>query len=75
MKIPEHINLPYDGTTTQAWYEAAIAESMRTGIYIETIRTKHNNSEYVSELQFKVMDHLFDNLTDLRKALDNKAFL
>jgi len=87
MKIPEDIlEFPNDGLAQRA-RNMAEELTLEYGIYITVeITTKPADpnkfgkkiAEFgpiVSEIQFKIMDHRFKNLHDLKKALDNKAFL
>lgn len=72
MKIPENTNI-MSSSLVDDWFLAASQEGLRTGIFVDLKITMRNDR--VAEIQFDVMGHLFDNLTDLRKALDNKSFL
>jgi hypothetical protein len=74
MKIPKHIHLA--SKDFQNWREKAQELSMEYGMFIELIYTNRNNqTPELESVQFKVMDHVFEGLKDLRKALDNRAFL
>jgi hypothetical protein len=75
MKIPEKVKIPRGGATTDAWYTAATKEGLRTGVYVSVKITMRPDNEYISELQFEVMEHLFGSLPELKRALNNKTFL
>ena len=65
-------------TIEQDWLKAAYQLSLESGIFIEVI-VKHDRSNlgnlYLQEIVFKVMEHEFNGLSDLKRAIDNKAFL
>lgn len=86
MKIPKEAS-PDNNTTLEFWRAAAQKLSLETGIYIQVIgdydqRTytydlSGNTSInfWLTRIYFKVEEHEFENLHDLRKGLKNKAFL
>ena len=62
-----------------AWYVAAEALSLETGIFV-TVQAEYRgegaeNFQKASRLYFKLDDHEFDSMHDLKKAIENKAFL
>lgn len=74
MKIPKHIRLA--SKDFQNWRDKAQEMSMEYGIFVELVYINRNNqTAELESIHFKVMDHTFEGLKDLRKALDNKAFL
>lgn len=81
MKIPEGFFKTHDRwkDTFTLWYEAADKLSMQYGMAIR-VEADYNNQgsekfQKVSRLTFKVEGHIFDSITDLKKAIRNKAFL
>jgi hypothetical protein len=77
MKIPEHINMVDTNEYFKVWRHEAQQLSMETGIFIQVVIKYRSSSVvvYVDEIVFKIMDHEFNSLHDLKKAIVNKAFL
>jgi len=84
MKIPDDWFIIENGPEGRKYVEAAnhIAAqiSMETGIFVSvTIKNRsdiHGNpSNIIHSIVFAIMDHEFDSGKQLKKALDNKAFL
>ena len=82
MKIPTH-HIFLSGSfaykaLTEKWEKAAGELSLESGIYIE-VDVKHGSTNlgnaHMIEIVFKVADHEFAGLTDVKKAIANKAFL
>lgn len=63
------------------WYSAAETLSMETGIFVKVYaKYEHNNGvehNYLtaSRIFFQIGEHEFESLHDVKKAIDNKAFL
>jgi hypothetical protein len=57
-----------------AWREVAIQLGLKTGIYIDT-KIDVTPGHYIKRIYFVVDDHEFENATDLRRAIHNKAFI
>jgi len=84
MKLPDNIDM-FTGTKLEDLaHSTALQITLEYGIFVQTIiiYRKDNNSaaSYLlgpipGIIQFKVGDHIFENLRELRKALDNKSFL
>ena len=72
MNIPRDVILNAYALTTDTWIETAIKLSMYYGV---PIVVKTTPGAFYDRIFFKVMDHEFDNLKDLKVALRNKAFL
>lgn len=79
MKIPEHARILDHDTKITIWYDTAAHISMEYGIFVEVIVSYRQNSsvkfDHIDKIVFKVMDHEFESLKDLKKSLDLKAFL
>lgn len=73
MKIPKHIGLA--SKDLYHWKAKAEEISMEYGVYVEVIYTNRGSSNHLEAIQFKILDHVFEGVKDLRKALENKAFL
>lgn len=89
MKIPKAARL--EGSDIMSlWKKSAQQLSLETGIYIqvsaeygETPATIYlapghiipSTDFHLERIYFKIMDHEFESLNDLKKALNNKAFL
>lgn len=75
MKITKDANISTSDSqaTHLLWDKTAREISLETGIYIEVVAEYENIT--LTEIKFKVMDHEFGSLKELKKALDNKAFL
>lgn len=55
------------------WTQAAMKLGLRTGVYAGVYVIGEEG--YLSRIYFKLGEHEFDSLSDLRKAINNKAFL
>jgi hypothetical protein len=80
MKIPSNINIydmyvvPSASQISQTWIDAAIQIGLQHGVYVSVVELDNTNGK-VSEVVFKVGDHTFGSLTELKRAIRNKAFL
>jgi hypothetical protein len=74
MKFPKGTNITSNNPLYQKWCATAIEMTVEYGIQIETQMQYDDNSEFQS-LYFEVDGHRFECLKDLRRALENKAFL
>jgi len=84
MKIPTDKDVNADWES--AWYIAAANVTMETGVFVE-VRKDYGkypgtsgypasaNFSKLARIYFVVDGHEFETLTDLRKAIANKAFL
>jgi hypothetical protein len=80
MKIPKDILIINEDDLIKYWQDAAAQASLETGIYVEVIIKFRGEQVFgphsnIDEIVFKVMDHEFGNLTDLKRGLNIKAFL
>lgn len=78
MKIPEYADIRDTDPVVISWNNAAALVSMESGIFVDVIIKRRNSNMLngpIDEILFRVMDHEFSGLRDLKKALDNKAFL
>lgn len=81
MKIPKETYVKRDGRVVARIEDLATELSAKYGIWVEMcihMRIKEDQYYapiYVEAITFKVMDHVFENLHDVEKALNNKAFL
>lgn len=77
MKISskEHVLFTSDASRKiQAdWNAAAAQVSIEYGIMVETYY--ESEGMLLTRIFFQVMGHQFDSLRDLKKALENKAFI
>jgi hypothetical protein len=73
MKIPASVDRS-DGDFAK-WFSVAEELSIKYGIFVEVILTRREYSIWIDRVQFKVMEHHFESLNALQKALDNKIFL
>lgn len=76
MKIPDTFDV-YERREAIAklWVDLADQISAEYGIYVSVI-TKWDATKFgLSEIVFKVGEHEFCSAKELRKALENKAFL
>lgn len=78
MKIPDDIDLyqanPNESVVEAAWIEAAVKIGLQHGIYVRVVKKTDKNG-WVAEILFKVGDNTFGSLTELKRAIKNKAFL
>lgn len=76
MKIPKNSGAHYE-EIRQLWQKTANEMALEYGIFIQVVTYYDNNSHFpnFNNITFEVMDHEFENLHDLRKAVQNKAFL
>jgi hypothetical protein len=73
MKIPAHIYMHESSPTVERWQFAADNLSMETGIFVEV---KYESSVgCMTRIYFVIGDHQFDSLNEVKRALENKAFL
>ena len=76
MKIPDTFECYNQrDEITKFWVELALQLSAEYGIFISTISKWSNEKFGLSEIVFKVGEHEFGSVKELRKALENKAFL
>jgi len=82
MKIPKNISGDLEiEDYLYLWRDKAVELSMEYGIFIDTIIERENrkgrrqSSYSITKIVFKAMDHEFESLIDLKKALENKALL
>lgn len=77
MKIPKEQHVYYNNNVArrllQDWGDAARQIELEYGVWIE-VKTEDDNN-VLSRIYFKVMEHEFENLRDLKKALEMKAFI
>ena len=77
MKISKERQIYWDGPLASdlkgKWCLKASDMSMEYGVFIEV--GWELDGEDMTRIYFKVIDHKFDSLQDLRKALEHKAFL
>jgi hypothetical protein len=75
MKIPKDmIDRVGSQRIKDIWVKAADDLSMEHGIFIQA-NWSVTNGLCLDKIWFEVMGHKFESLMDLRKALNNKAFL
>lgn len=78
MKIPSHVHIYDSNPVVTGWKNAAERASIEGGIFVEVV-VKYRGvgfpSSHVDEILFKIMDHEFGSLRELKKAIGNKAFL
>jgi len=76
MKIPKVMNFDraFGQKLKSIWTDAADQMSLEYGIFVE-LRYKVADNLVPEHIWFEVMGHQFESLADLRKALNNKAFL
>lgn len=73
MKIPDGKGLRPEAEA--AWEHAAAQFGIEQSIFVE-VRTLYDAANHVViEIWFEYAGHKFDNLTDLKRALQLKAFL
>lgn len=84
MKIPDQSEWFHNTSGSHlysAWKKTAHEIGMASGIYVSVICELHPfdaadpDGSYIKRLYFKVMDHEFEGSDELKKALENKAFL
>jgi hypothetical protein len=76
MKIPRAMRFDreFGQKLKSVWTNAADQISLEYGIFVEVCYSLADNL-VPDHIWFVVMDHKFESLMDLRKALNNKAFL
>ena len=78
MKIPSKSHIYHNSNIAKRlfidWRNAAAQMELEYGIWIE-VETEEDAQTALSRIYFKVMEHEFDNLKDLKKALELKAFI
>jgi len=76
MKIPENLVDKDDCLRIyKLWRDAADKLSLETGIFIQVKQQYDRQYPVFNRIYFVVDGHEFENLTDLKKAVSNKAFL
>ncbi len=78
MKIPPeqcvYANSNFAKRLLQDWRSAASQIELEYGVWVE-VQIEENSSTSLTRIYFIAMDHEFESVRDLRKALDNKAFM
>lgn len=77
MKIPDIFDTyNQKDAISKMWVELALQISAEYGVYVTTVTKWDASSKFgFSEIVFRVGDHEFGSAKELRKALENKAFL
>jgi hypothetical protein len=78
MKLPEDIYYPNDDSYVRLlklWRDNAEQLSVETGIFIEVHITYPTGKNYINRIFFKVDDHEFEGLNEVKRAIEMKAFL
>jgi len=77
MKIPKKGNVYLHSNISKRlfsdWRAAAATLELEFGVWIE-VDTEYDIN-YMTRIYFRVMDHEFESVRDLKKALENKALL
>lgn len=73
MKFSEKSNVIVNGELYNSWVAAANKLTIEYGIFVETWHV--TNKTKVKELYYKIGDHRFECLKDVRKAIRLKSFL
>jgi hypothetical protein len=77
MIIPNSQYISIEGKKTpliDAWQNAAISIGLETGIYV-SVNYEYDTYPYIRRIFFMINDHKFENLTELKRAIDLKVFL
>ena len=85
MKIPRELGLYREGIRGSAllkmFEDGALELIFKSGIFIEVVvetvpgTSPDPKKEHFARIYFKVMQHEFEGLDDLKKAVENKVFL
>ncbi len=75
MKVPKGLWIGSNSKYYEKWNEEGIRLSVEYGVFVETEINNLNDPTIHQEIYYKVGDHRFDSLKDLKKALRNRAFL
>ena len=77
MKIPDTFDTYNQRENiSKVWVELALQIGAEYGIYVTTVTKWEGSSRFgFSEIVFRVGEHEFGSVKELRKALENKAFL
>ena len=76
MKIPDTFIYNQRDSIAKLWAELALQISAEYGIYVTTVTKWEGSFKFgFSEIVFRVGEHEFGSIKELRKALENKAFL
>jgi len=76
MKIPDTFIYNQRDSIAKLWAELALQIGAEYGIYVTTVTKWEGRPKFgFSEIVFRVGEHEFGSIKELRKALENKAFL
>lgn len=78
MKIPKSEHVYHNSNTAKRlfndWRAAAAQIEMEYGVWV-AVKTEEDTNTIVTRIYFLAMEHEFESLRDLKKALENKAFM
>ena len=78
MRIPDRIDIHFHQLEFKemitAWHQKANEIMLQYGIYIE-VKYELGDGAHLRHLYFKALDREFENLNELIRVINNKAFL